>query len=38
MIKIEKICLRNFKTYKNAEMSNVPRFCVVVGEIGRAHV
>ena len=34
MIKIEKICLRNFKTYKNAEMSNVPRFCVVVGANG----
>ena len=30
MIKIEKICLRNFKTYKNAEMSNIPQFCVVV--------
>lgn len=34
MIKIEKICLRNFKVYKSAEMSNVPRFCVVVGANG----
>ena len=34
MIKLEKICLKNFKTYRNAEMSDIPRFCVVVGANG----
>ena len=34
MIKLEKICLKNFKIYRNAEMSDIPRFCVVVGANG----
>ena len=33
-MKIEFIRLKNFKSFKNAEMSNIPRLCVLVGANG----
>ncbi|NOT11402.1 MAG: AAA family ATPase [Methylococcaceae bacterium] len=33
-MKIEAIKLKNFKSFKDAEMLNIPRFCVVVGANG----
>jgi predicted ATPase len=34
MMKIEKICLKNFKTFKNAVMDEIPGFSVIVGVNG----
>lgn len=33
-MKIESISLKNFKSFKNAELSQLPNFCVVVGANG----
>ena len=33
-MQIESLRLRNFKTYKNVEIVNIPRFCVIVGANG----
>jgi predicted ATPase len=33
-MKIESIKIKNFKAFKNAEMKNIPRFCVIVGANG----
>ncbi len=33
-MKIESLRLRNFKTFKEAEMTNIPGFCVIVGANG----
>ncbi|SHI91582.1 Predicted ATPase [Desulfatibacillum alkenivorans DSM 16219] len=33
-MKIESIRLKNFKAFKDAEMTNIPRLCVVVGANG----
>lgn len=33
-MKIESLKIKNFKAFKNAEMSNIPRFCVIVGANG----
>lgn len=33
-MKLEKIFLQNFKTFQRAEMSDLPRFCVIVGANG----
>ncbi len=33
-MKIESIRLKNFKAFKDAEMTNVPAFCVIVGANG----
>ncbi|MFA7347811.1 MAG: AAA family ATPase [Desulfurivibrionaceae bacterium] len=34
MMKIESIRLKNFKSFKDAELSDLPNFCVVVGANG----
>jgi predicted ATPase len=33
-MKIESIKIKNFKAFKDAEMKNIPRFCVIVGANG----
>lgn len=33
-MKIESLKIKNFKAFKNAEMRNIPRFCVIVGSNG----
>ncbi len=33
-MKIESIKIKNFKVFKNAEMTEIPRFCVIVGVNG----
>lgn len=33
-MKLEKFFLQNFKTFQRAEMSDLPRFCVIVGANG----
>lgn len=33
-MKLERIRLKNFKTFQNAEMSNIPKFCIIVGSNG----
>jgi predicted ATPase len=33
-MKIESIKLKNFRTFKNAEFRNIPRFCILVGANG----
>ena len=33
-MKLEKIRLKNFKTFQDAEMSNIPAFCIIVGANG----
>ena len=33
-MKIEKIRLRNFKTFQDAEMSDIPAYCIIVGANG----
>lgn len=33
-MKLERIRLKNFKTFQNAEMSNIPAFCIIVGANG----
>ncbi|MFA5480613.1 MAG: AAA family ATPase [Candidatus Muiribacteriota bacterium] len=33
-MKIESIKLKNFKSFKNIEMTDIPNFCVLVGENG----
>ena len=33
-MKIESIRLKNFKSFENAELRNIPRFCVLVGANG----
>ncbi|MDC9715313.1 MAG: AAA family ATPase [Gammaproteobacteria bacterium] len=33
-MKIESIKIKNFKAFKDAEMRNIPRFCVIVGANG----
>jgi predicted ATPase len=33
-MKIESIKLKNFKAFKEAEMKDIPNFCVVVGANG----
>ncbi len=33
-MKIESIKIKNFKAFKNAEMTNIPRFCVIIGANG----
>jgi predicted ATPase len=33
-MKIEKICLKNFKVFQDIEIKNIPDFCVVVGANG----
>ncbi len=33
-MKIESISLKNFKAFKDAEMKNIPSFCVIVGANG----
>ncbi len=33
-MKIEAIKIKNFKAFKNAEMTNIPKFCVIVGANG----
>lgn len=33
-MKIESIKIKNFKAFKNAEMRDIPRFCVIVGANG----
>ncbi|WXT99661.1 MAG: hypothetical protein Ctma_0365 [Catillopecten margaritatus gill symbiont] len=33
-MKIESIKIKNFKAFKNAEMGDIPRFCVIVGANG----
>ena len=33
-MKIETIRLKNFKTFQDAEIKNIPSFCVVVGANG----
>jgi len=33
-MKIESIKIKNFKAFKNAEMKDIPRFCVIVGANG----
>jgi predicted ATPase len=34
IMKIESIALKNFKTFKEMEMKNIPPFCVIVGANG----
>ncbi len=34
MMKIESLRLKNFKTFQNVQMKNIPSFCVVVGANG----
>ena len=34
MMKIESIRLKNFKSFKDAELSNLPNFCTIVGANG----
>ena len=33
-MKIESISLKNFKTFKSAELNNMPPMCVIVGANG----
>ncbi|MBU1239204.1 AAA family ATPase [Myxococcota bacterium] len=33
-MKIESICLKNFKAFKDVELKDIPRFCVLVGANG----
>ncbi|AYQ56288.1 chromosome segregation protein SMC [Bathymodiolus thermophilus thioautotrophic gill symbiont] len=33
-MKIESIKIKNFKAFKNAEMKDIPRFCVIIGANG----
>ena len=33
-MKIESIKIKNFKAFKNAEMTDIPRFCVIIGVNG----
>ena len=33
-MKIESLRLKNFKTFRDAEMTDIPRFCVFVGANG----
>ena len=33
-MKIESIRLKNFRTFQNIEMKNIPNFCVIVGANG----
>lgn len=33
-MKIESLKIKNFKAFKNAEMRDIPRFCVIVGSNG----
>ncbi len=33
-MKIESIKIKNFKAFKNVEMRDIPRFCVIVGANG----
>ena len=33
-MKIESIRLKNFKSFKDAELSDLPNFCVIVGANG----
>ena len=33
-MKIESIKIKNFKAFKDAEMTNIPKFCVIVGANG----
>lgn len=33
-MKIESLKIKNFKAFKNAEMKDIPRFCVIVGANG----
>ncbi len=33
-MKIESLKIKNFKAFKNAEMKNIPNFCVIVGANG----
>lgn len=33
-MKIESIRLKNFKAFKDVEMRDIPRFCIIVGANG----
>lgn len=33
-MKIESLKIKNFKAFKDVEMTNIPRFCVIVGANG----
>jgi predicted ATPase len=33
-MKIESLKIKNFKAFKNAEMKDIPKFCVIVGSNG----
>jgi len=35
-MRIETIRLKNFKAFKNIDMRDIPRFCVIVGRMEQA--